>query len=302
MRILITGATAGIGRQTALDLLERGHEVFVTGRRRMARGRARGGPQRSPNARCHLLELDVTSASSVASAVAATEEQTGGIDVLVNNAGYATVGPMIELDHEGLHAQFDTNIFGLMRVTRAFGAKMIEAGSGRIINIGSVSGRIPAPMLGAYHATKYALEAITDALRMELRPFGIGVTIIEPGTIRTDFATRAVREASDARASVTRYAEIYARQAALAARLRQDREWAGGRQPRHRPRGRSEARTDPYRRASTIHDVDRPRQGAANLLGGLRDAADRRPRSTPAARFECGRRARYASSCMNEAS
>src|SRR3954466_11864506 len=106
MRILVTGATAGIGRQTALDLLERGHEVFVTGRRRDALKAVRAEAlRRSPNARCHLLELDVTSASSVASAVAATEALTGGIDVLVNNAGYATVGPMIELDHEALQAQ-----------------------------------------------------------------------------------------------------------------------------------------------------------------------------------------------------
>jgi short-subunit dehydrogenase len=220
MRILITGATAGIGRQAALDLLARGHEVIVTGRRRDALEAVRAEAlRRSPDATCHVLVLDVTSASSVEAAVAETEEVTGGIDVLVNNAGYATVGPMIELDHEALQAQFDTNVFGLMRVTRAFGAKMIERGAGRIINIGSVSGRIPAPMLGAYHATKYALEAITDALRMELRPFGIGVTIIEPGTIRTDFASRALSEASDARAGATHYAEIYARQAELAARF-----------------------------------------------------------------------------------
>jgi short-subunit dehydrogenase len=220
MRILITGATAGIGKQAALDLLARGHEVFVTGRRRDALDAVRAeAARRFPDARCHVLVLDVTSASSVAAAVAETEAVAGGIDVLVNNAGYATVGPMIELDHEALEAQFETNVFGLMHVTRAFGAKMIERRAGRIINIGSVSGRIPAPMLGAYHATKYALEAITDALRMELRLFGIGVTIIEPGTIRTDFASRAMSEASDARASATRYAEVYARQAELAARF-----------------------------------------------------------------------------------
>jgi short-subunit dehydrogenase len=220
MRILITGATAGIGLHTALELLARGHEVFVTGRRREALEAVREeAVRRSASGRCHVLELDVTSAASVAAAVTATEELAGGIDVLVNNAGYATVGPMIELDHDALQAQFDTNVFGLMRVTRAFGAKMIERGAGRIINIGSVSGRIPAPMLGAYHATKYALEALTDALRMELRPFGIGVTIIEPGTIRTEFAARAMREATDARASATRYAAIYARQAELAARF-----------------------------------------------------------------------------------
>ena len=170
---------------------------------------------------------------------------------------------------------------------------MIESGSGRIINIGSVSGRIPAPMLGAYHATKYALEAITDALRMELRPFGIGVTIIEPGTIRTAFASRAVREATDARVSETRYAGIYARQAALAAGFDRIASRAGRRRQRDRAAG-SEARTDPHRRAQAIHDADRTGEGDPNLAGGdFVDAADRRPRSTPPG-FECRGRPRYA--------
>ena len=222
MKILITGATAGIGRTAALDLLERGHEVFATGRRPDALEAVRAeAAERAPSARCHILELDVTSTSSIAAAVATVDELTGGtgIDVLVNNAGYATVGPMIELDDATLQAQFETNVFGLARVTRAFAAKMIDRRAGRIINIGSVSGRVPAPMLGAYHATKYALEALTDALRMELRPFGIGVTIIEPGTIRTEFAGRAILESARARAGATRYADIYERQAELAARF-----------------------------------------------------------------------------------
>jgi len=96
---------------------------------------------------------------------------------------------------------------------------MVASGRGRIINIGSVSGRIPAPMLGAYHASKYALEAITDSLRMELRPFGVDVVIIEPGTIRTEFASRVIAEAEAARPVGSRYEAVYARQAELAARF-----------------------------------------------------------------------------------
>ena len=219
-RVLITGATAGIGLQTALDLLQRGHEVFVTGRRVEALERVQAeAVRRNAPGLCHLITLDVTEQASVDAAVARVDELTAnaGVDVLINNAGYATAGPMIELDAATLQAQFDTNVFGLMRVTRAFGARMIERRAGRIINVGSVSGRIPAPMLGAYHATKYALEAITDALRMELRPFGVAVVIVEPGTIRTEFAARAIKESETAQHGATRYAAIYARQAKLAA-------------------------------------------------------------------------------------
>jgi short-subunit dehydrogenase len=220
--VLVTGATAGIGKQVTLDLLRRGHTVIATGRRADAVSdlvaEARAG---SLAGTCHGVSLDVTCPDTIAAAVIEVARLTGGagVDVLINNAGYATAGPMMELGDDVLAAQFDTNVFGLMRVTRAFGEAMIERRRGRIINVGSVSGRIPAPMLGAYHATKYALEAITDALRMELRPFGIDVIIVEPGTIRTGFADRVIREADAARASSTRYGDVYQRQSELAAKF-----------------------------------------------------------------------------------
>ena len=221
-RILITGATAGIGKHSTLELLRRGHHVIATGRRPAALA-ALASEATAAGLATHLMTvvLDVDSAASLDAAVAAVEAHTAGagLDVLVNNAGYATAGPLIELDDATVRAQFETNVFGLLRVTRAFGRTMIAAGRGRIVNIGSVSGRIPAPMLGAYHASKYALEAISDALRMELRPFGIDVVIIEPGTIRTEFASRVIAEADAARPAGSRYSAVYARQAELAARF-----------------------------------------------------------------------------------
>ena len=220
--VLITGATAGIGKRAALDLLARGHRVVATGRRPEALAALAVEAKRMQlDGRLSLVELDVTSQVSIDAALVRVDEVTNrrGLDVLINNAGYATAGALIELSAEAVQAQFDTNVFGLLRVTRAFGAAMIERRRGRIINVGSVSGRIPAPMLGAYHASKYALEALTDSLRMELRPFGIEVVIIEPGTIRTEFADRVIAEANASRTDTTRYRAIYDRQIQLAAKM-----------------------------------------------------------------------------------
>jgi short-subunit dehydrogenase len=204
--VLITGATAGIGKVTALDLATRGYRVFAAGRKKAALaelGKA--------HANITPIELDVTSPDQIGAAHRAILEQTGGygIDVLVNNAGYATVGPLAELSDSDLRAQFETNVFGLMGVTRTFLNEMFERRSGRVINVSSVSGRVPAPLLGAYHASKYALEAMSDALRMELRPFGIRVVVVEPGTIRTEFASRTIDEAQRARVVRSRYEPIY---------------------------------------------------------------------------------------------
>jgi short-subunit dehydrogenase len=113
------------------------------------------------------------------------------------------------MDEAALRAQFDTNVFGLVAVTKRFVAPMMKRRAGRVVNVGSVSGRIPAPMLGAYHATKYALEALNDAMRMELAPFGVGVALVEPGTIKTAFAKRVVHEASATRVPDSPYAHVY---------------------------------------------------------------------------------------------
>jgi NAD(P)-dependent dehydrogenase (short-subunit alcohol dehydrogenase family) len=133
----------------------------------------------------------VTSDASLAAARDAVDglTQGHGLDVLVNNAGYGLFGPVEELSDADVRAQFDTNVFGLLAVTRAFVPAMRKRGSGRVINVSSVGGRMVFPLGGVYHATKFALEALTTALRMELHQFGIRVSVIEPGYIKTEFTT-----------------------------------------------------------------------------------------------------------------
>ena len=137
---------------------------------------------------------DVTSSASIASAVSAVDALTGGkgLDVLVNNAGFGVLGPTSEISDSEMRRQYETNVFGLMAVTRAFLPKMRERRAGRIINVSSVGGLITLPYFGVYNSTKYALESLSDALRYELRPFGIDVSLIEPGVIRTNFEATAV--------------------------------------------------------------------------------------------------------------
>jgi short-subunit dehydrogenase len=206
--VLVTGASSGIGRHAALALAARGHRVFAAARRLSA---LESLAKEARSGAIVPLALDVDDAASISAAVAEVFRATDGhgVDVLVNNAGFATAGALAELSDANLRAQFETNVFGLMALTRALLPKMFERRAGRIINVSSVSGRVPAPMLGAYHATKYALEALSDALRMELHPFGIDVVVVEPGTIKTEFAQRATTEATRARASETRYRAIY---------------------------------------------------------------------------------------------
>lgn len=182
--VLVTGATAGIGRHAALELARRGHRVFAAGRRAHALEALE-----KESANIEGIVLDVTSAASIEAARATILERTRGhgVDALVNNAGWGLVGPLEEIEDADLRAQFDTNVFGLMAVTRAFAPLMRERGFGRIVNVSSMGGRITFPMMGAYHATKYAVEALSDALRIELGAFGVSVSIIEPGAIRTEF-------------------------------------------------------------------------------------------------------------------
>jgi short-subunit dehydrogenase len=205
--ILITGATAGIGRHAALTFAQRGHRVIASGRNAAALATLHA---QSPQ--IDVVELDVADATSVAQAVVEVDRLTDGrgIDVLVNNAGYGLVGPLAEISDTKLREQFDVNVFGLMSVTRAFLPKMMQRRSGRIINVTSVSGRISLPLFGAYHASKWAVETLSDSLRMELRPFGIRVVVIEPGTIRTEFTDRSKREAGAIEAQGSPYAPVYA--------------------------------------------------------------------------------------------
>jgi short-subunit dehydrogenase len=189
--VLITGATAGIGRMTALHLAKEGHHVIATGRKAAELTKL---ATEAEGLRLDTLRLDVTSPASIADAVAAVDLLTDGkgVDVLVNNAGFGVLGPSSEISDAEMRRQYETNVFGLMNVTRAFLPRMRERRAGRIINVSSVGGRITLPYFGVYNSTKYAIESLSDALRYELRPFGIDVALIEPGVIRTNFEATAV--------------------------------------------------------------------------------------------------------------
>jgi short-subunit dehydrogenase len=212
LTILITGATAGIGRHAALHLARKGHRVIATGRREDALA-ALSEEAKEKGGIVETIQLDVTDPASIAAAKAKVDELTQGrgLDALVNNAGYGLVGPLSEIDDAELRAQFDTNVFGLMAMTRAFVPQMRARGKGRVVNVGSMGGRVTFPFMGAYHATKYALEAISDALRNELAPFGIGVSLIEPGVIKTEFTDRAMGELSRYDVPGSPYAPIFSR-------------------------------------------------------------------------------------------
>jgi NAD(P)-dependent dehydrogenase (short-subunit alcohol dehydrogenase family) len=183
--VLITGCSSGIGWATAEHLASRGFNVYATARKleSITSLGARG---------CKLLSLDVTDEESMRSAVQEVERSEGAIDVLVNNAGYSQSGAIEEVSMERVRRQFETNVFGLVRMCQLVLPGMRREGSGRIINVSSMGGRLTFPGGGFYHASKYAVEAISDALRFEVSGFGIEVVVIEPGLIRTSFAETAV--------------------------------------------------------------------------------------------------------------
>jgi short-subunit dehydrogenase len=189
--VLITGATAGIGRITALHLAKLGHHVIASGRKVAELAKLK---DEATGLRLDTLVLDVTSSTSIADAVREVDRLTDGhgLDVLVNNAGFGVLGPTSEISDAEMRRQYETNVFGLMNVTRAFLPRMRERRAGRIINVSSMGGRITLPYFGVYNSTKYAVESLSDALRYELRPFGIDVALIEPGVIRTNFEATAV--------------------------------------------------------------------------------------------------------------
>jgi NAD(P)-dependent dehydrogenase (short-subunit alcohol dehydrogenase family) len=206
--ILITGATSGIGREAALRLARGGHLVLAGGRRRDLLA----GLARESGGLLEPLVLDVTDPASVAAAGELVARRTGGrgLDVLVNNAGYALPGPLEALAEADLRELFEVNLFGLLAVTRAFLPAMRERGQGRVVNVGSIMGRVAMPLLGAYNASKHAVAAVTDALRIELAPFGVTVVLVEPGAVRTGFAARALAGLAPYRDPASPYATALA--------------------------------------------------------------------------------------------
>jgi len=181
--VLISGCSSGIGAATAEALARGGHTVYATARQAdtLSGLEALG---------CRPLALDVTSEDSMIAAVQAVEAEHGQVGTLINNAGYGEYGPIEETDLERVRTMFETNVFGLSRLTQLVLPAMRRSRSGRIVNIGSMGGRITFPVGGFYHATKYAVEAISDALRVEVKPFGIDVILVEPGLVRTNFEGR----------------------------------------------------------------------------------------------------------------
>ena len=183
--VLITGCSSGIGEATAARLARTGWSVYATARK----------PETLSDlaaAGCRTLALDVTSEGSMSAAVDTVLNESGRIDALVNNAGYSQSGAVETLDLDDVRRQFETNVFGLVRMCQLVLPSMRDHSEGRIVNISSMGGRLVFPGGGAYHATKYAVEALSDALRFEVAGFGIKVVLVEPGLITTNFENAAV--------------------------------------------------------------------------------------------------------------
>jgi NAD(P)-dependent dehydrogenase (short-subunit alcohol dehydrogenase family) len=183
--VLITGCSSGIGKATALAAAARGHRVYATAREPGSLGDLAGG------GRIRILALDVTDTNSIGRAVASVLSESGRLDVLVNNAGYGQYGAVEEVTAEEWRREFDVNLFGAIEVTRAVLPAMRQRRSGTIVNVSSIAGKIAIPFAAPYCASKHALEAVSDSLRVEVAPFGIRVVVVEPGPIATRFGERA---------------------------------------------------------------------------------------------------------------
>ena len=177
---LITGASSGIGLAAAQALKKAGFTVYASARRTDAL-------EELQQQGFHPLQLDVTDDASMQAAVRQVVEQHGAVDVLVNNAGYGQNGPLEELALDDIRRQFETNVFGLVRLTQLVLPGMRRKGWGRVINVGSIGGTFSTPGAGAYHASKYAVEALSDSLRAEVKGFGIDVALIQLTGVYTAF-------------------------------------------------------------------------------------------------------------------
>ena len=183
--VLITGASAGIGKATAIYLAQNGYNVYGAARRieKMQDLKSYG---------IKPIALDITKDESVAACVEQIFKEAGNIDVLVNNAGFGSEGAIEDVTMQDAKYQLEVNVFGAMRLTQLVLPKMRQNKSGKIVNISSVGGKIALPLGGWYHASKFALEALSDSMRMEVKPFGIDVIVIEPGGIKTEWGDIAL--------------------------------------------------------------------------------------------------------------
>jgi NAD(P)-dependent dehydrogenase (short-subunit alcohol dehydrogenase family) len=216
--VLITGCSTGIGRATAERLAAKGWPVYATARKIDAiRDLEKSG--------CKVLALDVCDEASMRSAVETIERAEGAVGVLINNAGYGQEGPVEEVPMAEIRRQFETNVFGLVRLTQLVLPGMRRQRWGKIVNLSSIGGKLTFPGGGFYHATKHAVEALSDALRFEVKPFGIDVIIVEPGPIKTRFGDTATASLNGVGASASPYAAF---NAVVADRIRDAYEGALG--------------------------------------------------------------------------
>ncbi|WP_243076792.1 SDR family NAD(P)-dependent oxidoreductase [Microbacterium sp. SS28] len=183
--VLVTGCSSGIGRETATLFARQGWTVYATARDPEAIADLE-------NEGCRILALDVTDEASCTAAVEAVTAVEGAVGVLVNNAGFNELGAFESVSIDRVRAMFETNLFGLMRLSQLVLPGMRAQRAGLIVNVGSMNGRFAFPGMSAYSATKHAIEAVTDALRFEVRPFGIDVVLVEPGMVKTPLAETAV--------------------------------------------------------------------------------------------------------------
>jgi NAD(P)-dependent dehydrogenase (short-subunit alcohol dehydrogenase family) len=245
---LITGCSTGIGRALAELLIAKGERVFAT-----ARNPDQVSDLVASRDNAHALKLDVTSSADIKAAV----EQAGRIDVLVNNAGYGYLTAIEEADEKGYRAQFETNMFGLIAMTKAVLPAMRERGSGHIVNVASVGGFVGNPGSGFYAATKFGVVGFSESLSREVGPLGVKVTVVEPGPFRTDWAGRSLQSSPH---------PIAAYEKTVHARLRQLDGYSG-----HQP-------GDPKRAAQAIVTVvDSPEPPLNLVLGapGLKMAREK---------------------------
>ena len=216
MVILVTGASGSIGRATATRLARGGHQVYAAARRQEPLDALA-----SQNPGIHALPLDVTDVASIAAAAdrIAAETDGRGPDVIINAAGIAVLGPAEGIPAEQVRHQFEVNLVGPLAVAAAFLPTMRRRGSGRIVNISSILGRFALPGTGVYSASKFALEALSDAMRAELVPFGVSVVLVEPGVTDTPLYSGAVARADDFAAGFEPYRATVPSGAALPDRL-----------------------------------------------------------------------------------
>ena len=197
---IVTGSATGIGYETAIHLAKNGFYTYAS-MRNLPKTDEITKIAKSENLPLRIIQLDVTDDISIKKAIDTVINESGKVDVLVNNAGYGLIGSIEDMSIEELKAQYETNVFGVFRVTKAILPHMRRQHAGSIINISSIGGRIALPLYSAYVSTKFAIEGVSESMAYELEPFGIKVVIIEPGAIKTNFRREQAAKGSSDEAS-----------------------------------------------------------------------------------------------------